>query len=177
MDRTALMRSLHAMARDIGLGIDELRTACNTHSLRALTTEQLAACVTQLESRLSPAARQRRDDARQELRREHRKQQRAAPGAVRNASAAQRKLIGDLFAQLASLGVCTTADRRAKWLTAKGFPLDIAGGVYTTKTASAVIGALQRYVANESQSRDRGHDARARGGNGAPRPSAVSTEP
>lgn len=196
------IRSLIIIGRDLGMSLDELRVACNAPrdpvtnalSLHLLSDEQLRQHRDRLEKMLSPEARARRTEAVRKITRDHRRAQRTAPGAVRNASPAQRKLIADLIGQLSDRGALTTSERVANWLQSKGYPRDWQRGAYTTHTASDIIGALKRWLAALDK-QDRAHDARAaggnrsrarqgwrspdraHGGNGAPRPSAVSTEP
>lgn len=165
MDSASLIRSLIVLGREIGLDLAGVRAACNTHSLRALSVEQLRAHRDRLEAMLTPEQRARRTQAIATKVRAQRRETRAAPGAIRNASPAQRAFIGGLIGQLADVGALTTSERVSAWLSSKGFPTDWQHGTYSTKTASYMIGALQRWL-RHIQKADRTHDARAAGGNG-----------
>ena len=118
---------MHAIAHKRGITHEELREAGDVESLKDLSVVDAAKLIDRLQT-----------DA-------HRKDwtpdapDRVVPGTIRNASDRQRTYIQALFQ---SLG--WDADKAAGWLERRHGISDLAGGVYTSRTASEAIVQLEQ---------------------------------
>lgn len=134
---SAQLKALHAIGRRRGLSHENLRDAAGVASLKSLSVTEGARLIERLQT-----DDYQRPMPKREPDRAHRR------GVIRLATDRQRNYIAHLFERLG-----WDAEKSARWLRERHGITDLAGGVFTARTASEAVYQLEQALAKAEPKR------------------------